>query len=367
MTAVETASLQEDDDTISLGDLFDALRSGWKAIVLASLAAGIVGAGVAFVLPPIYTARTIIVPPQQQGGTMASALSSLGALAGLAGGAIKSPAEQYVSLMNSVTVTDRIITQFKLQDVYDEEYRVDVRKRLEKNVSITPGKKDGLIIIEVDDKDPQRAAGMANAYVEGLRLMTNTLAVTEAQQRRAFFEGKLSETKDKLTQAQIDLQSSGFNPGALKAEPKSAAEGYAKLRASITAAEVRLQGMQRMLADSAPEVIQLQTLVSAQKAELAKLESSVDPVGKIGGGGDYVTKYREFKYQETLFDLFARQYELARVDESREGALIQVVDVATPPEKKSKPRRGLIILGAATAGMLIGALWVLVRATRVPR
>jgi capsule polysaccharide export protein KpsE/RkpR len=176
-----------------------------------------------------------------------------------------------------------------------------------------------------------------------LRLMTNTLAVSEAQQRRKFFEQKLDETKSKLTDAQIALQSSGFSPGTLKVEPRTAAEGYARARAEVTAAEVKLQTLRRMLADGAPEVSQQQALLGALRAELSKLEQK-EPAK---GDADYIGRYRDFKYQETLFDLYAKQFELARTDESREGALIQVVDVATPPEKKSKPKRGAIAVGVA--------------------
>jgi len=265
----------------------------------------------------------------------------LGALAGLAGGGggLKSPADQYIALMQSVTVADKLIDRFKLLDEYDTEFRVDARKELNKNTSIVAGKKDGLITIEVDDHDPVRAAEMANAYVQSLRDISNTLAVSEAQQRRAFFEQKLSDAKKQLTQAQIALQAGGFNGGALQAEPRAAAEAYARIRAEYTAAQIRLQTMRRSLADNAPELQQQLALLSALRGELSKLEQKGQGEGPMAGGSDYITRYREYKYQETLFELFAKQYELARVDESREGGLIQVVDLATPPEKKTKPKR----------------------------
>jgi uncharacterized protein involved in exopolysaccharide biosynthesis len=91
---------------------------------------------------------------------------------------------------------------------------------------------------------------------------------------------------------------------------------------------------------------------------LAQAERSAEAGGS---GADYVSKYREFKYQETLFDLFARQYEAARVDEAREGALIQVVDPATVPERKSKPKRGLVAVGTTLATLLLLAGFVVVR------
>jgi uncharacterized protein involved in exopolysaccharide biosynthesis len=220
---------------------------------------------------------------------------------------------------------------------------------LDRNVQINLGKKDGLITVEVDDKDPQRAAEMANAHVDELRILSSGLALSEAQQRRAFFEAQLQQTRNHLAQAQRALQASGIDAGALKTEPRSAAESYATLRAEATAAEVRLQMLRRSLADNAPEIQQQQARLAALRSQLARAEQTSDSTG----GADYVNKFREFKYQETLFDLFAQQYEMARTDEAREGMLIQVVDPATPPEWKSKPKRALTAVVSTLATLLL--------------
>ncbi len=259
--------------------------------------------------------------------------------------------------MQSVTAEDRLIDQFKLQQVYEAKYRFEARRALEQNTRIAVGKKDGLISVEVDDENPQRAADMANAYVEELRRMTSVLAVSEAQQRRMFFEKELKDARDQLAKAQQELQASGFNVGALRAEPKAAAESYARLKAEITAAEVRTQVLRGSLADSSPEVQRQLAQLGALRAQLARLEQAVD----ANVGPDYLSKYREFKYRETLFELFARQYEIARVDESREGALIQVVDVAVPPEYKSKPKRLFIAVAATLLSLLLLGMFILVR------
>jgi uncharacterized protein involved in exopolysaccharide biosynthesis len=357
--AFEASRDAKSDDGMDLFELIGLLRQHAALLIGGPLAAGILALGVTYLIRPTFTAATTFLPPQQQQGAAASVLASLGPLAGIAGaaaGGIRTPADQYVALMRSVSVSERIIDQFKLMDVYDEQYRFDARKALGSNVRMSIGKKDGLITVEVDDTNPGRAAAMANSYVDELRRITGAIAITEAQQRRAFFEHHLQQTKDKLTAAQMALQASGFNPGAIKAEPRAAAEGYARLRAEVTAVEVRLQTMRGSLADDTPEVRQQQAALTALRAQLARLEQSSD-----GSGPDYVGKYREFKYQETLFDLFARQYELARADESREGGLIQVVDVAQPPEKKSKPKRALTAIAAAFAIALMLAIGVFVR------
>lgn len=338
------------DEGIDLLELGSHLLSQWKLLVSVPLLVGTLTLGGTYLIKPTFTAKTTFLPPQQQQSSAASALASLGALAGLAGGAvnIKTPGDQYISLMQSVNVEDRIIDRFKLMELYEAKFRFEARNKLEQNVRISLGKKDGLITVEADAKDPQLAADMANQYVAELRRLTSELALTEAQQRRAFFETELKSTKTKLSEAQLALQSGGFNAGAIKAEPKAAAENYAQLKAQLTAAEVRLQALRRTLTDTAPEVQQQASLVGALQGQLIKLEARTDDTS----GADYVSRYREYKYQEALYELFSKQYEIARLDESREGGLIQVIDVATPPEHKSKPKRAF----AALSGTLLAAL-----------
>jgi uncharacterized protein involved in exopolysaccharide biosynthesis len=332
---------------VGVFDLVVPLARHWRLLLGGPLLTALLALGITFLVPKTFTSRTVFLPPQQQQSTAASAIAQLGALSSLAGAAagIKSPADQYVALVQSVTVADRVIDAFNLMQVYDEEYRFEAREQLAKNVRVLLGKKDGLISIEVDDEDPQRAADIANRHVDELRQLTSKLALTEAQQRR------------RLTQAQQALQASGFSQGALRADARASAEGYARLRAEATAAEVRLQTLRRNLVDNTPEVQQVMSALGALRSQLAKLEESTE----FTGGPDYVSKFREFKYQETLFELFARQYELARVDESREGALIQVVDTAKPAERKSRPRRAVIAAIALGASFVLLCGFVLTR------
>ena len=338
-------------------DLTEALLRRWKLLVFGPLAIGLLALGISYLVPQTYTARTSFLPPQQQGAA-ASALSSLGALANLAGGGgIRAPADQFVALLQSANVQDRIIDRYTLIEVYDVRYRVDARRELSENVRVSLSKRDGIIAVEVDDHSPQRAAEIANSFVDELQRLTATLAITEAQQRRVFFEQQLAKTRDKLTAAQVALQTSGFNAGALKSEPRAAAEAYARLRAETTAAEVRLQALRGSLVDTAPEVSQQVAIVNALRGQLARTETESD----TAAGANYIGKFREFKYQETLFELFSRQYELARVDEAREGALVQVIDKAQQPERKSRPKRAIVAVFATLGAAAVLVLWVLMR------
>jgi len=222
--------------------------------------------------------------------------------------------------------------------------------------------KDGVMSIEVDDKDPQFAANLANAHIEELQKLLGRLAVTEAQQRRLFFEKQLIQAKDKLTAAEKALKGTGISDSVLKSNPATAVAGIAALKAQVTAQEVKVGAMRGYLAETAPDFRQAMNELGNLRQQLLKQEKD-ERVGGKAGEGDYVSRYREFKYQETLFELFAKQYELAKVDEAREGADIQVLDAAQPPEKKTKPKKAWIAIIATLASSVALLLFVFVRQT----
>jgi uncharacterized protein involved in exopolysaccharide biosynthesis len=347
------------DDEISLLDLLQVVADNLRLLIIGPLLAGLAALGIAFALTPTYTATVRFLPPQQQQSAAASMLASLGALGGLAGAAsgLKNPTDQYLAFMRSRSVQDALIDRFGLMQRYEAKLRDDARLSLQAAARVSSAK-DGLISVEIDDKDPQFAAQLANAHVEELQKLLARLAVTEAQQRRVFFEKQLQQAKDNLTRAEQALKASGVNSSALKATPQAAVEAVARLRAAITAQEIKIASLRGYLSENAPEFRQALTELGAMRAQLARAEQQETPVA---GGSDYIGRYRDFKYYETLFELFAKQYELARVDESREGAVIQVLDAAQPPERKSKPKRAIIAVIATLAAGFALLLFVFVR------
>lgn len=353
------APAAEDESEISLLDLLQTVADNLKLLTLGPLAVGVTALGISFAIPPTYTASTKFLPPQQQQSMAAGMLASLGSLGGLAGAAagLKNPADQYVAYLKSDNVQDALIERFKLQERYDLKFKVDARQELSKKARISAGK-DGLITVEVDDKEAQISAELANAHVDELQRLLGQLAVTEAQQRRLFFEKQLKQTQDKLTLAEQALRSSGVDATALKSNPQAAVTAVAQLQAQVTAQEVKVASLRGYLSEGAPQFKQAMIELGALRAQLNKLENTNS---KTGGDGDYVTRYREFKYQETLFDLFAKQYELAKVDEAREGAVIQVLDAAQPPERKSKPKKALIAMAATLGSGFALLLFVFIR------
>ena len=349
-----------EDDDISLLDLLQTIVDNLRLLIIGPLVVGLAALGISFAMPPTFTATVKFLPPQQQQSAAASMLASLGGLGGLAGAAagLKSPADQYMAFMKSNSVQDELIERFKLQERYEKKFKDDTRKELSENTRASSGK-DGIITIQVDDKDPKFAAELANAHVDELQKLLAKLAVTEAQQRRAFFEKQLSQVKEKFTEAEQALRATGVSSSVLKSNPTSALAAVAGLKAQVTAQEVKLGAMRGYLAETAPDFKQAMTELANLRAQLAKQEK--DEPASAAGQGDYVAKFREFKYQETLFELFARQFEMAKVDESREGAVIQVLDAAQPPERKSKPKKALIAIIATLAAGFALLLFVFIR------
>ena len=320
---------------------------------------GLAALGISFAIAPTYTANTLIMPPQQQQSAASSMLAQLGALGGLGAAAagLKNPNDQYVALMKSRAVEDRLIDRFDLQQRYEADTRHDTRLRLEAATRVSAGK-DGLINIEFDHTDPAFAAEVANAYVEELGSVLKTLSVTEAQQRRLFFEKLLTEARTNLTKAEQALAQVRVNHSVLRNSAEATVGPLAQLQAQIRAQEVRLGVMRGYLAENAPAFRVAQDELAALRAQLQKAGQSA-PMDE--GANDYISRFRDYKYQETLLDLFTRQYEVARVDESREGAVIQVVDRASPPERKSKPKKALIAVVATLATGFALLLLVFVR------
>src|SRR5258708_6981759 len=194
------------EDEVSLLDLLIVLAKHKRILLGIPFAAAIVAAIVSLLLPNVYTGTARMLPPQQSASAASALLTQLGALGGLTGpvgGALgRNPSDLYIGMLKSRTVADNLIARFELKKVYDQSLQSSTRGTLQGNTTIVAGR-DGIIVIEVDDKDPQRAAELANAYVDELMKLTRVLAVTEASQRRLFFESQLLQAKDNLTAAEL--------------------------------------------------------------------------------------------------------------------------------------------------------------------
>jgi len=324
---------------------------------------------VSLVLPVRYTAKVTLLPPQQNssiGNVLAAQVGNLGGMAALAGGGLglKNENDMYVGMLKSNAVEDAVIERFGLMQEYHKKYLSDARKTFENSTAVDGSGKDGLIHISFEDRDPKRAADLANGYVAQFRILSQGLAITEASQRRLFFQRELEKSKDNLADAEEALKKTEQTTGviALDSQARELIQSAAALRAQITEREVQIEGMQSYATGENAQLVQAERELQSMRAQLAKLGGSEDsndeimvPKGRVPEVGlEYVRKLRDVKYYETIFDIIARQFEVAKLDEAKEGQIIQVVDPAIVPDRKSFPKRGLIVLIGALIGGFIG-------------
>jgi len=364
---------QFDDDEISLVELATTLGEEKKLVFGLPFVVGVAAIVVSLFLTPIFTAKTTLLPPQNSGGGgAAAALASLGGLAGLAGISTGgTTADTVIAMLQSRSAKDQIIDQFNLVEYYEAELREDVYKTLGEVVRVSSDKKSNLITVEVDDKDPELAAKMANAYYEVLKSLMTRVAVTEAQQRRQFFEDQFAKAKEELSNAEVKLKETQERTGLveLKSQAEVTIEAVARLRAEIAQREVQLSAMRTFATPENSDYRRVVAELNGLRAELKKLDKggTGGELGLVSAGNlpeqglEYVRALREVKYQEAVFEIMAKQFELAKVDEAKDGGNVQQLDVATVPERKSKPKRALIVVLSVLASGFLAVLLAFVR------
>jgi tyrosine-protein kinase Etk/Wzc len=367
------------EDQIDLLDYLEVLLKRKKLIAKITGAATVISIIVSLLLPKIYSATARIVPPQQDQGLMGLMLGQAGSgMASLAGDILGkgTPADQYVGILESEAIKDRIIDRFKLMDVYNQKYRLDTYKKLDKAADIAVGKKDGIITITVEDEEPKRAAAMANAFVDELGRLTAGMNIAGAGRNRAFYEERLAAAKVELAKAEESMKDFQSKNKALDVteQAKASIEGVALLRAQLAAQEVQLASFRSYLTDSSREVTYLKASISDLKGQIARLEgkdgvSAIPSLGSVPSlGQEYLRLMRNFKIQETLVEILTKQYEMTRLKEANDVSGLQVIQQARVPDKKIRPKRSLIVLGSTFAAFFFSVFlsFVLEFAQRVP-
>lgn len=371
---VDLAMDDEASEEIHLLDLMVILAKHKLIVLGTALVVG--GAALLYGLfaTPMFASSAKILPPQQQqGGGVSAMLGQLGGLASAAGGlaGLKNPNDMYIGLLESRTVSERLIARFKLMERYGNTLE-GTRDALALNSEFSSGKKDGMLTITVTDKNPQFAADMANAYVDELSRLTQTMALTEASQRRLFFEKQLADAKDQLANAEVALRTTQEKTGLIQPEAQVQAiiGNAAKLKGTIAAKEVELKAMRTFAAGQNPDLLRGEEELRGLQIQLAKLEKDqpskengfMVPTGKLPEAGvEYVRGMRNVKYYETIFELLAKQFELAKIDEAKNSSLIQVLDTAIPAESKFKPKRTLILVTGVFSGLVLGMILAFLR------
>jgi uncharacterized protein involved in exopolysaccharide biosynthesis len=363
-----------DEDSVDLTALARLVAARRRLVLAVVGLAAAASAMVALLLPNTYTATAVIMPPQQDQSGAGAILGQIvgGASGGAAGIAtalgLKNPNDLYVGILRSRTVADRLIGRFQLLEIYGHDTWVETREALEDYTAVTAAK-DGLIRIAFEDEDPQRAADVANAYVEELENLTKTLAISDASRRRLYYEQKVKEAQVALAQADTDMRRVQESTGLIKMDEQARAifEAVASLRGAIAAKEVELAGMRSFATDRNPDYVRQAKALQSMRQQLAGLERTnrlgagdiLVPTGKIPEAGHaYVESLRNVRYFEAVYEQLAKQLELAKVEEGKNATIIQMVDKAVPPDRKSGPKRALIVAGSVLLAFACVVAWI---------
>jgi uncharacterized protein involved in exopolysaccharide biosynthesis len=372
-TITERTDNEDDSPELGVLDILITVAKYKKRILGLPLALAFAAGAVSFAMPNIYRASTKVLPPQQNQSSATALLSQLGGVAGAIGAGangLKNPNDLYVGMLKSRTIADALIAKYDLKKLYGLPSQEKARAQLEESTVVASGK-DGLITIEVMDKNQKLVAQLANSYVDELVRLTKVLAVTEASQRRAFYERQLELAKNNLGNAEVNLKGALDTRGVISVDNESRVivETVGRLRAQISAKQIQLSSMSAFVTETNPEYRHAQEELGSLRAELAKLENGRPEARKLGGdeksaGLENIKILRDVKYYQMLYELLAKQYEAARLDEAKDSAFIQVLDPAVEPERKYKPRRAIIVMIGAALGFILAIISAFVSEAR---
>ncbi len=356
-----------------------------------ALAVGLVlGIVLSFLLAKQYQSSTqLMAPDTQPNSGLLMALASgggggnggLGALAaGLLGG--RSSGEEFVAILRSRTVLDRLVQRFDLKKIYRVKLDEEARKELNDNTTIETDRKSGVISLVVTDRDPQRSRAIAQAYVEELDRLVAELSTSAARRERIFLEGRLSAVKVDLDQAARNFSQFASKSGAIDiAEQGKAMVGSAAtLQGESIAVESELKGLEQIYSPNNVRVRTARARLAELQRQLGKLDgqdgsnTSQAPAADDGStsqypsirqlpilGVTYFDLYRQAKIQESVYEALTKEYEMAKVEEAKEIPTVKVLDPPNLPEKKSFPPRLLIVFLCVLVCFIVASSVVLAR------
>jgi tyrosine-protein kinase Etk/Wzc len=368
---ITTPPQADDEEEIDFVEYLEIILRRKKMILLVTITAAMLSVVVALVMPKIYESTARILPPQQDQGLMGLMMAQMGGgggLASLAGGMLGAvtPADQYASIMQSERIESAIIDRFQLMEEYGREYRADMYVKMDKIVEVKAGRKDGIISITVEDKDPQKAAAIANAYIDELGKLVAEMSITDAGKNRGFLVGRLNQAKADLARAEDALKAFQTKNKAVNVseQAKASIEGVALLKAQLAAQETQLSALRSQLTDSQQEVQVIKASIKNLTSQISKLEGTgtgtIPSIGSVPElGQEQIRLLREFKVQEMLVELLTKQVEMTKLTEAKNINTIQVIQKAVPSDKKIRPKRALIVIGVTFLALCSSIMLVL--------
>ncbi|MEO0226692.1 MAG: GNVR domain-containing protein [candidate division WOR-3 bacterium] len=353
----------------------------WRIFIIRNVfIVTLLGILISIILPVKYTATATILPPSQEQTTMLGIISmgvpsELASLAKFAGGVpgLSSPSDLYAAIMKSSRIKSEIINKYNLKKEFRVKTMYEASKALDEITKISVSL-EGIISVEVTYKNKFLAADIANSYVEELDKFNTTISMTVGKKYRLFVEQRLNETKDSLNKAEEALRKfqEEHRTVALDIEIQNAIETIAKLKSEIILREVQKGAVASASGLSNPYVANIEQELRELKRQLARIEfGTQDTTKKEFGAGfsvpfsrlpelslEYARLLRDVKVQEAVYELLAQQYEQAKIMELKDTPTVQYLDKASPPERKSWPKRSYIVIFAFILGLSVNILLV---------
>ena len=358
------------------------LWSNRRRLAKAAVVGLVFATAIAFLIPKRYQSTAELMPPDQSmssGTAMLAALSSRvgGNLAGMAESALgmKTTGALFVGILKSDTVKDDLIRKFDLQKLYGTRYIEDARKKLAAKTDVSEDRQSGIITIGVTDHDPQRAAAMAQEYINQLNWVVTHLSTSAAHRERVFLDNRLKQVKADLESAERNFSQFASRKGAIDvpAQGKAMVTAAASLQGQLIAAESELQGLKQIYTDNNVRVRSVQARVNELRTALRGMAGKGADENSSAGqlypsirelpllGMTYADLLRRTKVQEAIFETLTQQDELAKVQEAKEVPSVKVLDPPRVPQKKSFPPRLLIMFLGGMLAAIFCTVWILAR------
>jgi uncharacterized protein involved in exopolysaccharide biosynthesis len=361
-----------DEEEINLLELVRVVVRRKKLIIKICSVAIILSVCYSLTLKNTYTATATFYPPPREtaGSAFASLIAQTGALQGAMGGGLGGSADLYMGILKSRSVADAVVKRLDLQNAGSKPVTLEAaRRRASASIKVAAGK-DGIVKVDAKDKDPQKAALLANTFVDEMIRRSIQLYVGKAGSERYFLEKRLDVVKVDLKNAESVLKDFQEKNKTIKADAQAsvAIEGIARVRAEIVSKEVQLATLRNSMTDESSDVKALQAAISRLKSQLGTLSGSgggdniIPATGNVPGiGVEYARRLRELKVQEAIFEQLTKQYETAKLNEAKESSPVQILDEAIAPSKKSGPKRSMMVILATFSAFILSVVIIFVQ------
>lgn len=323
-------------------------------------------------LPNWYRAKTTLLPPERGGlgvGISSSLLGEFSTLSGLSLPMTATPSDVFAAVLKSRAVVEPVVQQENLLKVYGVSKMEDGLMEFFSHLQVKV-ENEGIISIEFEDKNKDRAAQIANLLVEELDRVNRMTSTSKAKNARIFIEERLSQTQTNLKAAEDSLRSFQERNKAivLDEQMKAAVQAAAELKAEMTSAEIQMNVLGKNMSPDHPQIQQLKSRINEIRRQLGMLESGSEstkdknvlgvPFSQVPSLSLELARLtREVKIQEKLFELLTQQYEQYKIEETKDTPTVQVLDKASPPETKYKPKRAIMVLIAGIASLFLSVIF----------